>query len=170
MSMTTTARDPVLTGGCQCGAIRYALYAEPTGVSICHCRMCQKAVGNYFAAFAGVKHNDFAWTRGKPGAFRSSEIIERDFCRDCGTPLTYRALDKDRISVSVGSLDQPDRVHPDKQYGIESTVARLSSTWHRCRAEQPTPGPASASASSPPRQHPDHETTDWKPPTGGASE
>jgi hypothetical protein len=169
MSMTTTARDPVLTGGCQCGAVRYALYAEPTGISICHCRMCQKAVGNYFAAFAGVKRNDFAWTRGKPGAFRSSEVIERDFCRDCGTPLTYRALDNDRVSVSVGSLDQPDRVHPKKQFGLESRHAdfeHLSSlpgattdSWAGDRLGKLAT-----------RQHPDHETTDWKPPTGGASE
>jgi len=32
-------RRPVMTGGCQRGAVRYALYAEPTGASICHCRM-----------------------------------------------------------------------------------------------------------------------------------
>ena len=30
-------RKPVLTGGCQCGAIRYALYGEPDRAGICHC-------------------------------------------------------------------------------------------------------------------------------------
>ena len=33
-------RTPALTGGCQCGAVRYALYAVPPEPSICHCRMC----------------------------------------------------------------------------------------------------------------------------------
>jgi hypothetical protein len=33
-------RNPVLTGGCQCGAVCYALYAKPDRVGICHCRMC----------------------------------------------------------------------------------------------------------------------------------
>jgi hypothetical protein len=36
----TEQRTPVLTGGCQCGAVRYALYCEPTEPSICHYRMC----------------------------------------------------------------------------------------------------------------------------------
>jgi len=31
---------PAMTGGCQCGAVRYALMSEATHASICHCRMC----------------------------------------------------------------------------------------------------------------------------------
>jgi len=45
---------PVLTGGCQCGAIRFAVKAAPVKVSICHCRMCQKASGAPFASFADI--------------------------------------------------------------------------------------------------------------------
>lgn len=38
---------PPLTGGCQCGAVRFA--CDHLGrASICHCRMCQKAFGGYF--------------------------------------------------------------------------------------------------------------------------
>ena len=29
-------RKPVLTGGCQCGAVRYAVYAAPERAGICH--------------------------------------------------------------------------------------------------------------------------------------
>ncbi len=71
LNMTATTK-PVLTGGCQCGAIRFALSAAPVKVSICHCRMCQKASGAPFASFADIERSDFAWTRGKPAAFRSS--------------------------------------------------------------------------------------------------
>src|SRR5215210_7150175 len=94
-------RRPILTGGCQCGAVRYALLSEPTGASICHCRMCQKAFGSYFAPFAGVPPKDLEWVRGMLASYRSSEMVERGFCRDCGTPLTFRYLDRDRISVSL---------------------------------------------------------------------
>ena len=123
--MTDTTRASMMTGGCQCGAVRYELYSEPTEPSICHCRMCQKAFGNYIAPLAGVPPKDLAWVRGQPGVFRSSEAVERGFCRDCGTPLFYRVIGKDRISVSLGSLDDPRRVMPTIQYGIESRVVRL---------------------------------------------
>ena len=112
----------VLVGGCQCGAVRYALFAPPSGVHICHCRMCQRAVGGPFAALAPVKLVNLAWTAGKPGFFRSSSIAERGFCRDCGTPLSFRYLDSDEIDVTIGSLDQPEEVEPQGQYGIESRM------------------------------------------------
>jgi hypothetical protein len=154
---------PVLAGGCQCGAVRYALLSEPTGASICHCRMCQKAFGSYFAPLAGVPRADLVWTRGEPGRFRSSEAVERGFCRDCGTPLTYSQLHKDRISVSLGSLDEPDRVEPGMQYGIENrraAFARLA-TLPEETTEAGTPPELLARMKS--RQHPDHDTEHWPP-------
>ena len=150
-------RSPLLTGGCQCGAVRYALCAEPTGASICHCRMCQKAFGNYFAPLAGVRRRDFAWTRGEPGIFRSSEAVERGFCRDCGTPLSFSYVERDRISVSIGSLDRPERVAPERQDGIESRLPAFATL-------AALPGETTQASSAPEllaklasRQHPDHD-------------
>jgi hypothetical protein len=130
--MTSPAKS-VLTGGCQCGAVRFALSASPVRVSICHCRMCQKATGAPFASLADIERDNFAWTRGKPSAFRSSSIAERDFCADCGTPLSYRRIDGPRIEIMTGAFDRPDRVVPTKQFGTESrlgwvgTIANLPS-------------------------------------------
>ena len=121
-----------LTGGCQCGAVRYRLEAEPTGANVCHCRMCQKASGGPFMAFAGVRFDELVWTRGAPRVFASSALAERGFCADCGTPLTYRLLDRDRISVTIGSLDRPSAVAPEMQYGAESSWLG-SSRFPRCR-------------------------------------
>jgi len=118
----TTSANPVLTGGCQCGAIRFALSASPKRISICHCRMCQKAAGAPFASFADIENGDFAWTRGKPAAFRSSSIAERHFCRDCGTPLSFRRIDGPRSEILTGTFDRPDRVVPTTQYGTESRL------------------------------------------------
>ncbi len=151
----TSQRDPVLTGGCQCGAGRYALYAPPAAADICHCRMCQKAMGNLFMATAGVPREDFAWTAGAPATWQSSAIAERGFCAQCGTPLSFRYLDGARISVTTGSLDQPARARPTAQIGIESRVpwfAELATLPASTTADDPPPGGIGAVQS---RQRPD---------------
>ena len=130
--MTSEARA-VLTGGCQCGAIRFALSAPPVRISICHCRMCQKATGAPFASLAEVALEHFEWTRGLPALFRSSSIAERGYCRECGTPLSFHHIDGPRIEVMTGAFDRPDRVVPIQQFGTESrlgwvvTIANLPS-------------------------------------------
>jgi hypothetical protein len=117
---------PSLTGGCQCGAVRYRLDATPRGASICHCRMCQKAGAAPYMAFAPLDAAKFQVTRGSLGIFKSSDIAERGFCPACGTPLTYRAVASSRISVTICSLDDPNAVAPEFQLGAESAVAWVS--------------------------------------------
>ena len=152
-----TERTPAMTGGCQCGATRYALFSEPTDASVCHCRMCQKAFGSYIAPLAGVPLGDLAWTRGEPGRFRSSDAVERGFCRGCGTPLFYRVLGDRRISVSIGSLDEPDRVAPIIQYGIENKSRHFDGL-------PALPGKATSEGyGDTSHQHPDHDTSTWSP-------
>jgi hypothetical protein len=148
---------PVLTGGCQCGAIRFAVSAAPAKVSICHCRMCQKASGAPFASFADIEASAFAWTKGTPAAFRSSSIAMRDFCAACGTPLSFRRIDGPRIEIMTGAFDRPDRVIPTRQYGSESRlgwvvgIANLPSL-----TTQQNYGPEKM-ATIVSHQHPDHD-------------
>ena len=111
-----------LAGGCQCGAVRYALHEQPNNPHICHCRMCQKAFGNFFAPLTGVPLTSFELTRGELAVFMSSDQTERGFCRDCGTPLTFHYVDSPRIAISIGSLDEPEKVVPAHQYGIEARL------------------------------------------------
>ncbi len=155
----------VLTGGCQCGAVRYAIQGEPDHTSVCHCRMCQKAVGGPFAVYVTARAGTFAWTRGTPATFWSSSLAARDFCAACGTPLTFRYKDEPATSVSAGSLDRPDAVRPRVQYGIESRLP-----WAHGAALDAVPGqPTIATPEDEKRlaglvnyQHPDHDTgADW---------
>jgi hypothetical protein len=119
----TQDRQPVATGGCQCGKVRYALYVAPQNAHACHCRMCQRAVGGAFALLAGAPKADFAWTKGEHGFFVSSNLAKRPFCRDCGTPLGFAYdLPEARTYVTIGSLDQPEKAAIIIQYGIEARL------------------------------------------------
>jgi hypothetical protein len=114
-----------LTGGCQCGAVRYRLDGPPTRSTLCHCRMCQKAGGSPFMAFAAVARENMVMTRGEISTFASSSYAERGFCAACGTPLTYRVPAGASVSVTICSLDDPNAVSPGSQLGVESRVPWL---------------------------------------------
>ncbi len=156
---------PVHTGGCQCGAVRYALDERPVNVHICHCRMCQKAVGGPFAVICPVQKADFRVTRGAISYFRSSDVGRRGFCSACGTPLSFDYPEADDIGVLVGTLDDPNRAPPEMQYGNESRVR-----WFQTLLD--TPGDLATYAHDPEmlnrissanHQHPDHDTDPWPP-------
>ncbi|KQT88296.1 GFA family protein [Aurantimonas sp. Leaf443] len=108
-----------LTGGCQCGAVRFRVEGETGAPSICHCRMCQKAFGAFYAPLVGVT-SGLVWTKREPSRFRSSNHVLRGFCEMCGTPLTYEA--PDGIALAIGAFDDPSRLAPAIQYGIEGKL------------------------------------------------
>ena len=114
-----------VTGGCQCGAVRYRLSAPLRWNHFCHCRMCQRATGGVFAALAGAPREALEWTGGQPAVFASSSIAERPFCRDCGTPLGFWYRDSGNVNVTVGSLDDPDAAPVEVHFGIEAKVGWL---------------------------------------------
>ncbi|HXI07681.1 MAG: GFA family protein [Bradyrhizobium sp.] len=153
----TDAPKPVLTGGCQCGAIRFALSKAPVRVSICHCRMCQKATGAPFASFADIEQADFTWTRGRPATFQSSSIALRDFCAACGTPLSFRLIDGPKIEILTGNFDRPDRIVPTRQYGTESRLGWVVGISNLpSQTTQQNYGPEKM-ATITSHQHPDHD-------------
>jgi len=59
----------------------------------------------------------FEITKGKPSGFRVSEIATRQFCRDCGSPLFWRADKSDDITVLLGSLDDAEAM-PKPSYEL----------------------------------------------------
>ncbi|HEY8595339.1 MAG TPA: GFA family protein [Devosiaceae bacterium] len=116
--MAQNAKAEVHTGGCQCGAVRFRLQGPLVHASICNCRMCQKAFGNFFAPFANAA-TEPVWTRGKPAIFRSSERAERGFCPQCGTPLTYRWGDE-VTALAIGAFDHPNEIVPTIEFAHEN--------------------------------------------------
>ena len=123
-----------ITGGCQCGAVRYALHAPHVEKPhVCHCRMCQLAFGNTRAAFINVPQSAVRWLSEPPKLYASSTFARRGFCPDCGTPLSFAYGDSQKMDLSVGSLDDPARIRPTSHFAVESRVAN----WH---AEDGLPG------------------------------
>lgn len=110
------------TGGCQCGTHRYEMDVLQWG-HVCHCRMCQRATGGLFAALVGAPKDQFRWISTPPPVFWSSNLAARAFCPECGTPLGF-TYDRPTSSqyVTIGSLDTPEAVVLEEQFGIEAKL------------------------------------------------
>jgi hypothetical protein len=129
--------------------------------------MCQKAVGNYFAALGGVGLGDFEMTRGEPAWFNSSDVVRRGFCRDCGTPLFYQEVGGDHVAILLGTLDDPGAVAPEWQsdiYGKTDWFAGLDTLPNSIGDETPDEQAARyGRIARSNHQHPDHDTAVWPP-------
>ena len=151
---------PQYSGGCQCGAVRFRVEGALGEASVCHCRMCQKAAGNFYLPLVSVRGAKLTWTRGERKRFRSSNHSWRGFCGDCGTPLTYEA--PDGIALTIAAFDDPGGIAPVIQWGTESKLPYVDSIpglpGEDTMADI-TAAPFLADLVS--YQHPDHDTEEW---------
>ena len=156
------AGNTLYTGGCQCGAVRFAI--ERLGrPSMCHCRMCQKAFGSIGGAL--VTAIGLTWTRGAPKIFQSSNKVQRGFCADCGTPLTFAY--PGGTEVAICAFDNPAAVPPVVQLAAEFRVPWADSLpGLPGRPASETTAAAEYYASIVSYQHPDHDTGHWLPKAG----
>ncbi len=134
-----------VTGGCLCGAIRYESSEPPTDGSLCHCRVCQKTTGSAFAPVTAFPLTAFRFTKGKPKLYKSSSIMEKSFCSDCGSPLIAKylvtiseELHSDSAWVHIGTLDEPEIAPINDHYGVESQLswARFNDGLPRMRCDK----------------------------------
>jgi len=144
-------------GGCQCGAIRFAFEGELGGASICHCRMCQKAFGAFYGPFVTAKNERLAWTRGQLAHFQSSNYVRRGFCANCGTPLTYEAVEG-QTEIAVGAFDDPNSVPITSQLSVHTKVAYVDGL-----SDLPARQLSAFKGELISYQHPDHDTDHWEP-------
>jgi hypothetical protein len=102
-----------LDGGCYCGALRFASTGDPAFQAQCHCRECQYFSGGHPNAVMMLPDATFKYTKGKPKAFRRSDLetpVTREFCADCGTHILARASAlPGMVILKVGTLDDPSQ-------------------------------------------------------------
>lgn len=111
-----------MTGGCQCGRVRYEARIADDDAYLCHCTMCRRATGGVSIAFKNVKKVDLTWTTQPPDHFASSPIAQRGFCSACGTPLTFEFPDSENMDLTVGSFDDPSRFVPRHNFSVETML------------------------------------------------
>ena len=112
----------LMTGGCQCGQVRFEARVGDGDAYLCHCRMCQRATGSISIAFKNLKKADVRWTAREPDYYASSPIARRGYCAACGTPLTFDYPDSENMDLTIGSFVDPSHFVPRHHFGVESRL------------------------------------------------
>lgn len=106
-----------LTGGCQCGNIRYEVPTEMATAAKCHCRECQKATGSGALTAAAYPEGDVKVTgETKTYTYTSDggNAVTHHFCPNCGSRLFFKSPAglPGLTLVLAGSLDDSSSVKP----------------------------------------------------------
>jgi len=99
-------------GSCLCGAVTFEVVGGLPAPDACHCSMCRKISGHYFAS-TDVKR-DALTVHGMDNVkwFQSSEKVRRGFCATYGSNLFWDPLgDTDWTGVAMGVFDTPTQTH-----------------------------------------------------------
>ncbi|MEE9454200.1 MAG: GFA family protein [Paracoccaceae bacterium] len=95
------------SGSCLCGAVSFEVTGELPVPDACHCTICRKHSGHYYAG-TDVKKDALKITGGEHVTwFQSSPKVRRGFCATCGSSLFFDPPHHDWIGIAMGAFDQP---------------------------------------------------------------
>src|SRR4051794_362800 len=117
--------DVKLTGGCGCGAVRFALSEAPIAAGYCHCTRCQRRTGGPWSLQARVAPGSFTITHGaeagaarRPGGGVAKGVRSRRRAAPGGRPPD----DPDIVSVRFGVFDGDPGIRPTYRIHVDSAA------------------------------------------------
>lgn len=115
-----------LTGGCNCGAVRYEVTEPLLRASYCHCRRCQRRTGVAASAQAHPAPGSFWITSGseKLRAWKPPDGGgEKWFCSECGSALFgLNPNHPESIGIRMGTLDDDPGIRPAVRQFVASAA------------------------------------------------
>ncbi|WP_037307585.1 GFA family protein [Ruegeria halocynthiae] len=115
-----------MQGHCLCGTIRYEIDPPVLPCVTCHCDSCRRQCAAPMTAYFGVRDGQWRWLGETPKTFNSSPGVERSFCPNCGTPISFRSQSmSDVLHLYVATLDDPEMAKPTLHVAHEEKLGWL---------------------------------------------
>ena len=103
----------MLSGRCQCGAVRYQVADEFIYAQNCHCSQCRAATGSAFKPFAGIERNKLTIVEGEGNLLVfGTDALNDTRCGTCGSFLFSVVRDGGYVHVAMGSLLDAPAIRP----------------------------------------------------------
>ena len=114
--------DPVVSGACLCGAVRYEMRGPFQHMAHCHCSICRKHHGAPFATYVATPLDGFRWLEGEAnvGRYDSSPGWYRAFCQTCGSVMPTMLPEQKAAVSPAGNLEGPLGVKPEMHLFVAS--------------------------------------------------
>ena len=111
----------MLSGKCECGAVRYRVADEFLYAANCHCSRCRAATGSAFKAFAGIEREKLELTDGADNLLIVGEPTLNDTrCGTCGSLLFSVVREGAYVHVAMGSLVDEPGIRPTEHIFVGS--------------------------------------------------
>lgn len=122
---TATVRIPPLplTGGCQCGKVRYEAREAPYVFYLCHCRECQRHTSSAFGESLRFGAAAVSVTGDYATFERISESGKRrqgHFCPSCGVRIFHSTVGAGMVNIKAGTLDDTGWLVPAGHIWVRS--------------------------------------------------
>lgn len=113
-------------GRCLCGALQFDVTGEPADACFCHCASCRAAAGAPFVVWCTFPIDTMRINSGQLTTYKSSQKVERGFCAQCGTTVTYFHEDRPgEIDVATTTLQASDSIVPTRHIWVSDKTAWL---------------------------------------------
>jgi len=110
-----------LTGGCECGAVRYRVTDEFQYALNCHCSRCRAGTGSAFKAFGGIPRDRLEVVEGADGLLVwGDDEGNHTRCGVCGSLLYSVVRDGGWVHVALGSLADEPSIRPQAHIYVGS--------------------------------------------------
>ncbi len=114
-------------GRCLCGVVSFEVDAPIKSVVNCHCESCRRQCSAPMTTYIGVPDGHWRWTGEAPKTYHSSPGVERTFCGNCGSPMSFRSKSMSGVMhLYVASMEEPDKFEPKLHVAIEEKLPWLS--------------------------------------------
>ena len=113
-----------LSGGCNCGAVRFELTEPPVDAGYCHCRRCQRRTGTASSLQALVAPGSVRVLSGadRLGSWAPADGMTKVFCAACGSSLWAQTPDGDIRGVRFGVFDDDPGIAPRYRQFLDSAA------------------------------------------------
>src|SRR3954454_21143534 len=127
----------MLTGKCECGAVRYRVPDAFLYACNCHCSNCRASTGSAFKTFAGIERDKLDVVEGAETLLVwGDDQANHTRCGICGSLLYSVVRDGAYVHVALGSLVDDPTIRPTEHIFVGSKAPWFEITDDLPRSEE----------------------------------